>query len=92
MSDHEQTWSIPEQRLVTTGGRSLPPDAAGTAELNPPGDFARIAPGRAGTFRLAFDLPGKNKNGKKNDKKDEAPSHLVLHGDPSSPGVTVPIR
>ncbi|MBF6193379.1 MULTISPECIES: serine/threonine-protein kinase [Nocardia] len=92
VSDHEQTWSIPEQRLVTTGGRSLPPDAAGTAELNPPGDFARIAPGRAGTFRLAFDLPGKNKNGKKNDKKDEAPSHLVLHGDPSSPGVTVPIR
>ncbi|MEU6830857.1 protein kinase [Nocardia beijingensis] len=91
VSDREQVLTIAEQRLVTTGGRSLPPDAAGTAELNPPGDFARIAPGRARTIRLAFDLPGKNKNGKKNDKKDEAPSHLLLHGAPSSPGVTVPI-
>ncbi|MEU2040200.1 protein kinase domain-containing protein [Nocardia niwae] len=93
LSDHDRTLVIADQRLVTTGGRSVPPDAAGTAELNPPGDFARIAPGRAGTIRLAFDLPGnKNKNGKKNDKKDEAASHLVLHGGPSSPGITMPVR
>ncbi|MGQ4617513.1 protein kinase domain-containing protein [Nocardia sp. R7R-8] len=93
LSDHEQTLAIADQRLVTTGGHSLPPDPAGTAELNPPGDdFARLAPGRGGTIRLAFDLPGKNKNGKKNDKKDEVATHVVLHGAPSSPGVTVPIR
>ncbi|MBF6464690.1 protein kinase [Nocardia beijingensis] len=94
VSDQEQTLVISDQRLVTTGGRSVPPDAAGTAELNPSGDdFARIAPGRVGTIRLAFDLPGnKNKNGKKNDKKDEAASHVVLHGAPSSPGVTLPVR
>ncbi|WP_051021412.1 serine/threonine-protein kinase [Nocardia araoensis] len=93
VSDREQTLAVADQRLVTTGGHSLPPDAAGTAQLNPPGDdFARVAPGRVSTIRLAFDLPGKNKNGKKNDKKDEVPTHLVLHGAPSSPGVTVPIR
>ncbi|BDT93694.1 hypothetical protein IFM12275_36700 [Nocardia sputorum] len=93
VSDREQTLVLADQRLVTTSGRSIPPDPAGTAGLDPPGDdFARIAPGRAGTIRLAFDLPGKNKNDKKNDKKDEAASHLVLHGAPSSPGVTVPLR
>ncbi|WP_067796739.1 protein kinase domain-containing protein [Nocardia beijingensis] len=93
VSDREQTLAFADQRLVTTGGHSLPPDAAGTAELNPSGgDFVRVAPGRVSTIRLAFDLPGKNKNGKKNDKKDEVPTHLVLHGAPSSPGVTVPIR
>ncbi|MBF6078000.1 protein kinase domain-containing protein [Nocardia beijingensis] len=93
VSDREQTFAFADQRLVTTGGHSLPPDAAGTAELNPSGgDFVRVAPGRVSTIRLAFDLPGKNKNGKKNDKKDEVPTHLVLHGGPSSPGVIVPIR
>jgi serine/threonine-protein kinase len=92
VSGHEQALAVADQRLVTTGGRSVAPDAAVTAELNSPGeDFTRIADGRVSTVRLAFDLPGKNKNGKKNDKKDEAPSHLVLHGAPSSPGVTVPI-
>ncbi|MGY2021795.1 serine/threonine-protein kinase [Nocardia gipuzkoensis] len=92
VSDREQTLVVADQRLVTTGGRSVPPDAAVTAELNSPGDdSARLAPGRVSTIRLAFDLPGKNKNGKKNDKKDDAASHLILHGAPSSPGVTVPI-
>ncbi|MGY1894426.1 serine/threonine-protein kinase [Nocardia gipuzkoensis] len=91
VSDREQTIAVADQRLVTTGGRSVPPDAAVTAELNAPGDSARLAPGRVSTIRLAFDLPGKNKNGKKNDKKDDVASHLILHGAPSSPGVTVPI-
>ncbi|MFG3616734.1 serine/threonine-protein kinase [Nocardia sp. NPDC047654] len=92
VSGDEQVLAVADQRLVTTGGRSVAPDAAVTAKLNSPGeDFTRIAGGRVSTVRLAFDLPGKNKNGKKNDKKDEAPSHLILHGAPSSPGVTVPI-
>jgi hypothetical protein len=91
VSDREQTLVVADQRLVTTGGRSVPPDAAVTAELNTPGGSARLAPGRVSTIRLAFDLPGKNKNGKKNDKKDDVASHLILHGAPSSPGVTVPI-
>ncbi|MGW4714445.1 serine/threonine-protein kinase [Nocardia sp. NPDC004260] len=92
VSDRDQVLDVTGQRLITTAGRSVAPDAAATAGLNQPGDdFARIAPGRAVTIRLAFDLPGKNKNGKKNDKKDDVPSHLILHGAPSSPGVTVPM-
>ncbi len=98
VSDGKQAFTIADQRLVTTDGRSVAPDAAATAELDlSRNDFDQIDPGGTSTIRLAFDLPGKDKKndkkpGKKDDRVDAVPSHLVLHGSPSSPGVTVPIR
>lgn len=100
----EQAFTIADQRLVTTDGRSIGPDDAATAGLNASrSDFDKIDPDRTSTIRLGFDLSGKDekKNEKKDDKKkdekkddraDAVPSHLVLHGSPSSPGVTLPIR
>ncbi|MBF6300241.1 protein kinase [Nocardia amamiensis] len=100
VSDGKQAFTIADQRLVTTDGRSVAPDAAATAGLNPSSDdFDQIDPGGTSTIRLAFDLSGKDekkddkkKNEKKSDRADAVPSHLVLHGSPSSPGVTLPIR
>ncbi|WP_433626478.1 DUF4352 domain-containing protein [Nocardia sp. CA-120079] len=92
VSQHGQVFRIADQRLNTAAGRSLAPDAAATTELNPSGPGVdQIDPGGTRTIRLAFDLPGKDKNGKKNDKKNDAASQLVLHGAPSSSGVTVPV-
>ncbi|WP_454198147.1 protein kinase domain-containing protein [Nocardia sp. Marseille-Q1738] len=102
VSDGKQAFAISDQRLVTTDGRSVAPDASATAELNPSrDDFDQIVPGRSSTIRLAFDLSGDDKkNDKKDEKKDDkkedraaaVPSHLVLHGSPSSPGVTLRVR
>ncbi|MFI6366713.1 serine/threonine-protein kinase [Nocardia sp. NPDC050630] len=89
VSQHGQVFRIADQRLITAAGRTLAPDATATTELSNAVD--QIAPGSTSTTRLAFDLPGKDKNGKKNDKKNDAPSQLVLHGAPSSEGVTVSI-
>ncbi|MEV2224839.1 serine/threonine-protein kinase [Nocardia vinacea] len=92
VSQHGQVFRIADQRLITAAGRSLVPDATATTELNPSGTGVdQIDSGSTRTIRLAFDLPGKDKNGKKNDKKNDTPSRLVLHGAPSSSGVTVPI-
>ncbi|MFI7664201.1 serine/threonine-protein kinase [Nocardia sp. NPDC049526] len=92
VSQHGQVFRIADQRLITAAGRSLVPDPTATAELDPLGTGAdQIAPGGTRTIRLPFDLPGKDKNGKKNDKKNDTPSQLVLHGAPSSSGVTVPV-
>ncbi len=92
VSQHGQVFRVADQRLGTAGGRSLAPDASATTELNPSGPGGgQIDPGGTRTIRLAFDLPGKDKNGKKNDKKNDTPSQLVLHGAPSSSGVTVPV-
>lgn len=92
VSQHGQVFRIADQRLITAAGRSLVPDATATAELNPSGTGVdQIDSGSTRTIRLAFDLPGKDKNGKKNDKKNDTPSRLVLHGAPSSSGVTVPV-
>jgi serine/threonine protein kinase len=88
----EQVFRIADQRLITAVGRSLVPDPTATTELNPSRNGVdQIDPGSTRTIRLAFDLPSKDKNGKKNDKKNDVPSQLVLHGAPSSPGVTVPV-
>jgi serine/threonine-protein kinase len=88
----EQVFRIADQRLITAAGRSLVPDATATTELNPSRNGVdQIGPGSTRTIRLTFDLPSKDKNGKKNDKKNDVPSQLVLHGAPSSPGVTVPV-
>ncbi|WP_435592693.1 serine/threonine-protein kinase [Nocardia sp. bgisy118] len=94
VSDHQQAFTVADQRLVTASGRSVAPEVAATAELNPSGtDPIALDPGRTATIRLAFDLPGKDKkNDKKNDKKQDAPSHLELHGGPTTSGVIVPIR
>ncbi|WP_431956480.1 serine/threonine-protein kinase [Nocardia lijiangensis] len=94
VSDHQQAFTVADQRLVTVGGRSVAPEVAATAGLNPSGaDPIALDPGRTGTIRLAFDLPGKDKkNDKKNDKKQDVPSHLELHGGPTTSGVIVPIR
>ncbi|MGQ4599511.1 protein kinase domain-containing protein [Nocardia sp. R6R-6] len=91
MSAGKQAFSVADQRLVTTDGRAVAPDAGATTELNSSrNDFGQIDPGHTSTARLAFGLPAKNK---KNDKKPDAvPSHLVLHDSPSSPGVILPIR
>ncbi|WP_157187007.1 serine/threonine-protein kinase [Nocardia vinacea] len=92
VSQHGQVFRIADQRLITAAGRSLVPDATATTELNPSGTGVdQIDSGSTRTIRLAFDLPGKDKNGKKNDKKNDTPSRLVLHGAPSSSGVTVPV-
>ncbi len=89
ISQHGQVFRIADQRLVTTAGRTLAPDATATTELS--NGIDQIDPGSTHTIRLAFDLPRKDKNGKKNDKKNDDPSQLVLHGAPSSSGVTVPV-
>lgn len=87
-----QAFRIADQRLITAAGRTVVPDAPATTALNPSRTGVdQIDPGSTHTIRLAFDLPGKDKNGKKNDKKVDVPSQLVLHGAPSSPGVTVPL-
>ncbi|WP_433197416.1 protein kinase domain-containing protein [Nocardia sp. CA-107356] len=92
VSQRGQVFRIADQRLITAAGRSLIPDATATTELNPSRNGVdQIDPGSTRTIRLAFDLPSKDKNGKKNDKKADVPSELVLHGAPSSPGVTVPV-
>lgn len=92
VSRGEQVFRIADQRLITAAGRTLVPDAAATTALSPSrAGVEQIAPGSTHTIRLAFDLPGKDKNGKKNDKKNDAPSQLVLHGTPSSPGITMPL-
>ncbi|MEV4238058.1 protein kinase [Nocardia sp. NPDC050408] len=89
VSQHGQGFRIADQRLITAAGRTLTPDATATTELSNAVD--PIDPGSSRTIRLAFDLPGKDKNGKKNDKKNDAPSQLVLHGAPSSSGVTMSV-
>ncbi|MFX0573290.1 serine/threonine-protein kinase [Nocardia nepalensis] len=90
VSQGGQVFRIADQRLITAADRSVAPDATATAALNPSGNgIDQIDPGSTRTFRLAFDLPGKN--GKKNDKKTDVASRLVLHGAPSSAGVTVPL-
>ncbi|WP_328403358.1 serine/threonine-protein kinase [Nocardia sp. NBC_00403] len=91
LSQREQVFRIADQRLITVAGRSLVPDATATTELNPSRNGVdQIAPGSTGTILLAFDLPSKDKNDKKkDDKKNDTPGRLVLHGAPSSPGVTV---
>lgn len=92
VSQHGQVFRIADQRLITIAGRSLVPDAAATTELNQSrSGVDHIDPGSSRTIRLAFDLPGKDKNGKKNDKKNDVATQLVLHGASSSPGVTVPV-
>ncbi|MEV5837814.1 protein kinase [Nocardia sp. NPDC052112] len=92
ISQHGQAFRIADQRLITAGGRALGPDASATTDLNPSRNgLDQIDPGATHTIRLAFDLPGKDRNGKKNDKKADVASRLVLHGAPSSPGVTVPV-
>ncbi|WP_433681817.1 serine/threonine-protein kinase [Nocardia sp. CA-119907] len=92
VSRGEQVFRIADQRLITAAGRTLVPDAAATTALSPSrAGVDQLAPGSTHTIRLAFDLPGKDKNGKKNDKKIDVPSQLALHGAPSSPGVTVPL-
>ncbi|MGY4100400.1 serine/threonine-protein kinase [Nocardia sp. R16R-3T] len=91
VSGGEQVFRIGDQRLVTAAGRTLVPDATATAALNPSRTgVEQIAPGSTSMIRLAFDLPG-SKNGKKNDRKYDVPSQLVLHSAPSTPGVTVPL-
>lgn len=98
-SGRQQLFTVAAQRLITVDGRSVAPDATATARLHPyNGEFHQLAPGTTTTIPLAFELPDKvgNKNddpGRKNgDRKEATPSHLILHGEPSSPGVTVPIR
>lgn len=93
ISQGGQVFRIADQRLITAAGRSLVPDATATTELDPSGNGVdQIDRGSTRTIRLAFDLPDKDKNGKKNNnKKADVPSQLVLHGAPSSPGVTVPV-
>ncbi|MEU0502019.1 protein kinase [Nocardia sp. NPDC005998] len=87
-----QAFRIADQRLITAAGRTVVPDAPATTALDPSRTGVdQIDPGSTHTIRLAFDLPGKDKNGKKNDKKIDVPSQLVLHGASSSPGVTVPL-
>ncbi|WP_433729670.1 serine/threonine-protein kinase [Nocardia sp. CA-129566] len=91
VSRGEQVFRIADQRLITAAGRALVPDAAATTAFSPSrAGVDQLAPNSTHTIRLAFDLPGKDKN-KKNDKKVDVPSQLVLHGAPSSPGVTVPL-
>ncbi|WP_280241083.1 serine/threonine-protein kinase [Nocardia abscessus] len=102
LSGRTLTIPISEQRLVTVEGKSVAPDATATAGLHPSGsDFDELAPGATATIRVAFDLPGKDdkknekdkkKDDKTDEKKDDAASHLILHGELSSPGATVPIR
>ncbi|MGW4738495.1 protein kinase domain-containing protein [Nocardia xishanensis] len=95
VSDRRQVFPVADQRLITAGGRSVAPEAAAaTAGLNPSGTGSIVLdPGGTGTIRLAFDLSGKDKkNDKKSDKKQDVPSHLELHGGPSTSGVIVPIR
>jgi serine/threonine-protein kinase len=92
VSQRGQVFRIADQRLITAAGRSLVPDGTVTTELNPSRiGVDQIDPDSTRTIRLAFELPSKDKNGKKNDKKDDIPTWLVLHGVPSSPGVTVPV-
>lgn len=92
VSQRGQVFRIADQRLITAAGRSIAPDATATTQFNPSHNGVdQIDPGSTRTIRLAFDLPGKDNNGKKNDKKNDVPSQLVLHGAPSSPGVTVPV-
>ncbi|MBF6168045.1 protein kinase [Streptomyces gardneri] len=97
VSQRQQAFVIADQRLITTAGRSLAPDATATTELNASRNSVdRIDPGSTRTIRLAFYLPGHDKDGKKNDKKndkkDDVPRELVLYGAPSSPGVSLPVR
>ncbi|MFE3255816.1 serine/threonine-protein kinase [Nocardia sp. NPDC059091] len=95
ISGRQQLFTIAAQRLITVDGRSVAPDATATARLHPyNGEFHQFAPGTTTTIPLAFELPDRegNKNDDMGKKKDVTPSHLILHGEPSSPGVTVPIR